>query len=876
LIRRLLKPLPLLFCALILMLSSNVTAGVSGKISGVIMDQKTGEPIVGATVRVLGTSHATETDVDGEYFIINVPVGKFDISVTNVGFEQVIKKDVRVLLDLTTPVDFELAEQPVELGQQLVVYATSPVIQKDLTASKVIFTSDRLKTLPNIVSVQSVLTNYPGVIIDRDNNLHVRGGRTGQVSYYYDGFSVQDPFFASSGMAIFPGALEELSLTSGGYTAEYGEALSGVVSAVTREGGSEYHGGFRYYRGFTHAFDVNTSEWSDLKSIGNQSGSVRLSGPVPGLNPDLFTFSSAGEYLNDPTCLPNNGRESYSGTAKIAMQPLPSMKMVANLAYNERDGKLYDHRDVNGISYDFNLDGLPSFEQKSYLVGLSSNYNINPSTVISAAVNRFYTRYHGAPTALMDLYWTEWPGYSEDSAGNYDGTIDDDNYGGDVDYTDMAQVTGFTTGDDFNPIYRFRESAYNALQLSLVNQLDKRNQLKTGLEYRKYSVEWDNKQFYNDNPYGERYTSKPTYLSIFVQDKMEYDAFVINVGARYDYINADVSYNVTPYELEANYQEADAKSKVSPRLGVSFPIGEKSVMHFNYGYYYQTPRYTYMYTNMDGDVSTGYPLLGNPDLEPEQTVSYELGLDHMLGDNLRLDITAYYKDITDLVATRSNYKVAGNAVTFFDNDDFGTVKGVDISLEKLPMAGYLTGSVSYSYMIARGVGSSATDAYYSYLTSLDDTLPPLTSYPLDYDQRHTLAAVLDYRVPSNWGLNVVGHYGSGLPYTVTDESGERLGDWNAGRLSANYTVDMRFNKDFRVGTGNLLASFFVEVDNVFNKRNVLDLYSRTGEADDDGNQIVPTLGVSVDDIEYWDSLYDYDPQHYSPPRTIRTGIEFNF
>ncbi|MCK4573901.1 MAG: hypothetical protein KAU36_05995 [candidate division Zixibacteria bacterium] len=73
-----------------------------------------------------------------------------------------------------------------------------------------------------------------------------------------------------------------------------------------------------------------------------------------------------------------------------------------------------------------------------------------------------------------------------------------------------------------------------------------------------------------------------------------------------------------------------------------------------------------------------------------------------------------------------------------------------------------------------------------------------------------------------------------------------------------------------------MASFFVEVDNVFNKRNVLDLYSRTGEADDDGNQIVPTLGVSVDDIEYWDSLYDYDPQHYSPPRTIRTGIEFNF
>ena len=874
--RRLLRPSLILSLLLTLAFSSSVLAGVSGKISGVVTDLKTGDALVGATVRVIGTNHATETDIDGEYFIINMPVGKFDICVTNVGFEQITKMDVRVLLDLTTPVDFELEQQTVELGQQLVVYATNPIIQKDLTESKVIFTADRLNTLPNRISVQSVLTNYPGVVIDRDNQLHVRGSRSGQVSYYYDGFSVQDPFLAGSGMRIIPGALEEMTLTSGGFTAEYGEALSGVVSAISREGTAEYHGGVRFYEGATHAFDVTTSEWSDLKLVGNRAGSFTLSGPIPGMDPQRFTFSSAGEYRTDATSLPYNGREFYNGSAKFSLRPLQNMKLVANFAYDDANGELYDHRDNNNVSYDFNLDGLPSFEQSSYLVGFSGDYNVNSSTIISTSVNRFFTKYHSAPKDLMDIYWTEWPGYTEDATGTYNGTIDDDNYGGNVDYSDVAQVTGFTTGDDFKPVYMYRESAYNALQLGLINQFDKHNQIKTGLQYRKYDVEWDNKQFFNDNPYGERYTSKPTYFSVFLQDKMEYEAFVINVGARYDYMDADVSYNITPWDAEATYKQAEAKAKLSPRLGVSFPISEKTVMHFNYGFYYQTPQYYYMYMNMEGDVSSGYPLLGNPDLEPEQTMSYELGLDHLIGDNFRVDVTAYYKDITDLVATRSNFKVAGNAVTYFENDDYGTVKGVDVRLEKLPVAGYLTGSVSYGYMVAKGIGSTAMDAYYSYLTSMDDTLAPLTSYPLDYDQRHTMTAVVDYRVPSNWGLNLVGRYGSGLPYTVTDESGNRLGDWNAGRLDANYTVDMKFNKDFRVGTGSLMATFFVEVDNLFNRRNERDVYSRTGEADDDGNQMVPTLGVSVEDIQYWDNLFDYDPQNYSPPRTVRTGLEFNF
>lgn len=868
--------------------SQSALAGTSGKISGTVVNSKTGEPIVGATVLLVGTNLGTMSDEDGDYFLLNVPSGKYDLAVSAIGFESLVKMEVRVLMDLTTPVDFEIKDVPVRLDEDVVVYATAPIIQKDLTASRVIFTADRLRTLPNIITVQSVLTNYPGVVTGRDFNIHIRGGRSGQVAYYFDGFSVQDQFSSNTGLRIMPQALEELSLTSGGYTAEYGEALSGVVSAVTREGGSTYHGSMKAYQGFTQPYDVNTGDWGNLSNEGNRSLAFDISGPMPGADPKRYTFFAAGEYLRSFGSLPHDWSIGYTGTAKLAMQPVAGLKLKANLTLYDADGDIYEHRDVNGVSYDFNLDGLPSFKKRAHLAGLSGNYHMNDHTVFSATVNQFHTYTKTAPGELMDLHWSKWPGYSEDSTGRYNGTVQDGNYGNDPDFSDPFQITGFTTGDDFDPTFRERELSYNSAKATILNQANKAHQIKAGVEYRKYDLKWDSRQFFNTNPFGETYDSKPTYAAAFLQDKIEYQAFIVNVGVRFDYRDADITYNATPRDSVVSWKKSDAKSRVSPRLGVSFPISEHSVMHFNYGIYYQVPRFTYMYTNLQGDVTSGLPLLGNPDLNPEQTVSYEIGLDHLIGDDLRLDITAYNKDVEDLVSTRSFFQVAGNPVTQFVNGDYGSVQGIDVSLEKLSLGGPFSGSISYGYMITKGNGSSALEPYYTYLTSNSDTLAPVSEFILDFDQRHTVHAVLDFRagpdwtghlfgikLPTRWGLNMVGHYGSGLPYTATDAFGNRLAGRNEGRLPALYRVDMRFNKDFPI-VKDYLMSFFVEVDNLFDKRNVINVYSRTGQPDNDGASIGAGLSLDADALSRADRLYDHDPLNYGTPRTIRTGIKINF
>jgi len=571
------------------------------------------------------------------------------------------------------------------------------------------------------------------------------------------------------------------------------------------------------------------------------------------------------------------------------MEPLARMKIKTNFTYYERSGNAYTHRDVNGISYDFNLDGLTAFKQDAYLVGVTGTYAVNQSMFASATVNRFKTYTKTSPEHLMNLHWSQWPGYSEDENGVYNGTIHEDNYLGYYDANDPLQATGFTVGDDFDPRFSERTALYNGAKLNLNTQVNKTHQFQVGIDAKRYETNWDSKQFYNAYPYGEQYSNRPLLVSAYVQDKMEYEDFIVNLGLRFDYRDADIAYNTTPRDTVALYKEADSKTRLSPRLGISFPISEKSKMHFNYGIYYQLPRQDYMYTNLTGDISSGYPLLGNPDLDPEQTVSYELGMDHLIGDLFHLSLTAYYKDVEDLVTTRSTYKVAGNAVTFFDNGDYGSVKGFDVHMEKLTSTSYFSGSISYGYMIATGNGSNAYDPYYTYLTSSTDTLAPVTEYALDFDQRHTVTAVLDYRVPREfkgrvmgvpipgaWGLDFVGRYGSGLPYTPTDALGNRLGERNETRLPATYTVDMRFNKDFWLASSGYDMTFFVEVDNLFDRRNVINVYSRTGRPDDDGSASIATGDLNQAELDRLDHLYDHNPQNFTTPRTVRLGLQLKF
>ncbi len=867
-------------------------ASTTGKIAGVVEDAKSGEPIPGATIQVVGSNIATQTDADGEYFIINLPAGSYSLAVSVIGFAGVQKENVRVLLDLTTPVDFEIEQVEIPLKSKIRVYAERPPVQKDLTASRATVTSDQLANIPNALSVQNILSNMAGTVVDRDRNLHVRGGRNGTITYFYDGLSVQDPFIGRVGIRITPDALEEINLTSGGFPAEYGEALSGIVTAVTREGTRAYHGKVKIYEGATYPYNVRTGQFGDLKRTDMRTFSFNLSGPVPLLAAGEPVFFTTGEYLRDDGFLPHNENSSWTQMGKLTVRPTPNLKLTAIGSYYRNRGLVYEHLGVNGLSYDLNQDGMGMFRGKAYLYGLKGNYQASRSTIFDFSYNHFFTERKIAPDSLFYTYWNQWPGYSEDSNGVYNGTIHEDNYNNAAQYF----YTGYTTGSDFDPYYHHRRTKYDAFSANLSSQLNKYNHLRLGGEIRKYDLFWDEKQFYNLEPYGEKYAYGPSYAMLYLQDKIELKSFIINAGIRWDYLDSEVDYWPNVLDTAGTPKtRSSAKSQLSPRLGISHPIGDNTVIRFNYGYFFQIPNFTYMYTNLEANLNTGYPLVGNPDLKAEKSIAYELGLNHMLSSDFRLDAAVYFKDIENLLSTRDIGLHGLNPVTQFTNEDYGSVKGLDLTLEKVATDNF-SGSLVYSYMIAKGNSSSAYEGYYNYITNPTDSVMPVKEFPLSFDQRHTATLNLSYRVPRNWrgdfmgmtipgawGLALVGRYSSGLPYTVTDNSGRRTGGVNEARMPSKYSVDMRFDKDvFVSGREDIFFSFFVEVENIFNRRNVVNVYTNTGRPDDDGREMDLTNDpdgegpYTAEDVNRYYRLLANDPQNYSSPRTFRVGLEFNF
>ncbi len=885
------KSILLLISAMLIATPIILLAGTTGKIAGAVQNKVTGEAIPSATIRVVGTDIVTQTDADGEYFIINLPAGSYSLSVSVVGYQAIQKEDVRVLLDLTTPVDFTIEQVEIPLARQVKVYAERPPIQKDQTASRSTITSDQLSIIPNAITIQKVLMSMAGTVVDRDRNLHVRGGRSEEVTYFYDGFSVQDPFVGRAGIRIMPDALEEVNLTSGGFPAEYGEALSGIVNAVTKEGSRNYRGKLKFYDAYGYPYDIYTGNFKPLQRMKNSAVNYDLSGPIPMLSGKRATFFVAGEYIHNDGYLPHNQAKEMTQTAKLNLQPSPNVKLTATGSYYSANSQVYTHRDVNDRSYDFNLDGLGISKTKAYLYGLRGNYNLDPRTILAFSYNHFYTSNKRAPEHLFDKYWNQWPGYSEDSNGVYNGTIHVNNYSTALEYFN----TGFTYGDDFEPTYRKRTTRYDALALNLTSQFNKYNQIRVGSEYRDYGLAWDFKQFYNLEPYGEKYDQSPKYGMIYLQDKLELKDLIVNAGLRWDYLSSEVDY--WPNVLDTSHvpkARSGSQSQVSPRLGISYPISDNSVMRFNYGYFFQVPNYTYMYSNLQANLNSGYPIVGNPALKAEKTIAYELGANHMLNQDLRLDVTTYFKDVKNMVSTREIGLHGVSPVTQFVNEDYGSVKGIDMTIEKIAR-GHFSGSFVYSYMIAKGNSSSAYDGYYNYITNPNDSVKPVKEYPLSFDQRHSATLNIDYRVPREWegsflgmdvpgawGINLVGRYGSGLPYTVTDNLGKRMGGINEGRLPASYSVDMRFNKDVFLSKDNLFFSFFVEVENLFNSRNIINVYTNTGRADDDGRRFDLTSDpdgsgpYTAEDVNRYYRLLAKDPQNLSEPRTIRTGLEFNF
>jgi outer membrane receptor protein involved in Fe transport len=364
---------------------------------------------------------------------------------------------------------------------------------------------------------------------------------------------------------------------------------------------------------------------------------------------------------------------------------------------------------------------------------------------------------------------------------------------------------------------------------------------------------------------------------------------VVNAGLRFDMLKAGADRFIDQLDVNRGYENTPIDYKFSPRLGISFPVTENTSFHFNYGHFFQPPQLRFLYEGVSDAVdyiNTGNAIIGDPGLRAEKTIAYEVGITKALSPTLRFDITAYTKNITDLVDTR--LRTGLQRYVIYTNSDFARIRGVELALEKR-RENYVSGKVSYTLSEAKGTGSYQREGYYDYITSATglEIVFPKTEYYLDFDQRHTLTANIDIRVGekegiqpfTNAGINILFTLGSGFPYTPRTPVafnlqglGKAIGEINSARQPWVYRLDLKLDKTFKLGLFN--STLYLEVINLTDKENVITVYESSGKADDDG--FAEYLGTASDVFVSRYKSAVKDPDNYDVPRMVRLGLILGF
>ncbi|MDZ7261292.1 MAG: TonB-dependent receptor, partial [candidate division KSB1 bacterium] len=236
----------LLACLGLFVCSGEILAGITGKISGIVTEAETGEPLPGANVVVEGTNMGAASDVKGNYFIINVPPGTYNVQASMMGYKTITKTGVRVSIDRISLVDFAL-EATVIAGEEVTVVAERDILHKEVANTQQVVTTAQIIEAAGVRTINHYLEKQPG--ITGANHLEIRGGSAEQTGALVDGLTIVDVRMGRAEPSIPLSAVEQVSLVTGGFNAEYGNFRSGLINITTKSGDKNaYHGRLTFTR----------------------------------------------------------------------------------------------------------------------------------------------------------------------------------------------------------------------------------------------------------------------------------------------------------------------------------------------------------------------------------------------------------------------------------------------------------------------------------------------------------------------------------------------------------------------------------------------------------------------------------------------------
>ncbi len=815
--------------------------GKSARITGKVFDIETNVPLFRANVFLKETILGDMTNQMGYFTIKDVPKGEYTLSISMIGY-----KEEKLYLSITTDTVFYreigLKMVPIE-AEGVVITGRKPMIEVETPVTLTYISLLEAKKIPTI-SIYEILAVQAGVIRIGDE-IYVRGGRSGEVIYLLDGCMLQDPYDHSLDFLIPEYSVKELTFYRGGFGTEYGHAQSGIIDISTGEALSSFvfnlmamtndlRGNFKSFQNFLdpEPYKENfnrlnfklgipfTKDWIPGEKIGLfTAGELRINNGRRGNDYDS-TFSIFGKLtylISENTIFRLAGiitkerSHHYDARWKYLHTNCPYTNYEAkdyNLLLEQNLGKesklqlqierhsLHEYSNVFEDGYtDANEDGIINYNPYDSIVIDTVTYDTTLCPTDIDGIDDFadidndgFLEINGKPSHIT---WSNLEGYPT------------------VMNTDSI---GFITKGYYSNAWSNRESKYYSYKINLISKIHKFHDIKAGLEYKLYDI-YTFEVFPTENRINvSELELSPYQLGAYIQNTMDFMGLKVLGGLRYDYFNSKYE---TPWIPDTLVISKETAHQFSPRIGMSFLISERDALHITYGHYFQLPAFKYFYENPIFN-----PFVGNPALGFEHTISYEVGVRHSFTEDIIIDATAYYKDITGLVGMA---QLQTSPYFYYLNKDYGGIRGIEFILRKEPggILRYLSGIINFTYSNARGMNSFIKRTYT--WGGYDLEFP---EFPLDWDERIRISSWIVLSFPeefhlfnipflNNFSFGFITQYGSGLPYTKYGKGG-RIVRINDGRLPSIFQVDLRIRKFFLIKGFNF--ELFSDIQNLFDNQ----------------------------------------------------------
>jgi len=919
---------------LLIAIGPEVWAGNTGKITGRVIDKQTGEPLIGANIIIEGTKSGAAADVKGYYVILNLPPNVYSVTTSYIGYSSLTQQNVKVSINQTTTLDFALSPELLQAGT-VVVEASRPVVQLDVSASQRIVTAEAIQSRP-VDNFEEILATETGVTLTASSEgtgLIVRGGQLNETDILIDGLSTRNERTQQPLTNISLTAVQEIEILTGGFNAEFGDIRSGLVNVITKEGSLERYtvsfdgkirptqrkhigpspfsvegpfwqtyAGTDAFTGVTEDMVANGSypftfvgwnevarqfladtdpnndftpqelleiwKWQHRKiEYANKPdylGDLSIGGKVP-FTSVAFLLSQRYEDLQLVYPFSRNNSVASTTLLKLTKSLSPSMKLSLNNSYilvKGVDGDIYGDtngmitgtregtgyaRDAHFWRYIWHDANFNPIETRQYRGGLSLNHVLDNKTFYDLRLEFTDFRTRQEPIALRDTTGIKKIGnrwYDEAPFGYVGSALG----GGITEKYDILGdflMSGGGRGQDHSKYRGFGLSA------DLVSQVNKHNEVKMGVafEYTKFQERREINHGATTTPVSEApwlwwsYDDSPIKLGAYIQDKLEFEGMIANVGLRLDYYNtrarpfnldpafifANNPYTLDSYRANSNSfsnlttAESGYKLYVSPRVGISHPVTATSKIFFNYGHFLQPPVVDQLFLTRPSSSGRGADL---PNILAEwpRTIAYEAGLEQGIGEDFLIHLTGYYKDVSDQLSPQNIVSLDGeNDIATYANNSYADIRGLELKLEKR-FGRWWQGWTSLEYLTT---STGRTGFRYIYEDRQLANRQREAAAQIKQRGVPSVTANLTFKTPVDFGPKLVGQNFLGdwrLNFLLAwSDGGEALLNPDAPLKEQIYVevidysnTDLRVEKGFRIGANRL--GFYMQANNLFDQK----------------------------------------------------------